>query len=144
MCSIFGTVQVDNFYVGGNETVCGHTVELRTLINCISPWRRLTMELSEIRMWFRLDDVCGGPNVFVLHCVVLCFFVLFCVLFVLCRSVYCVCVCVCVLLPPGGYPIAVNKYIMYVLWDPVCNCVVIAMLHAERRSFIMCELLRNK
>jgi hypothetical protein len=36
---------------------------------------------------------------------------------ILCRSVYCVCVCVCVcvctvLLPPGGYPIAVNKYII--------------------------------
>jgi len=41
-------------------------------------------------------------------CVVLCIvcFVLFYVLYV------CVCVCVCtVLLPPGGYPIAVNKYI---------------------------------
>ena len=40
--------------------------------------------------------------------------VLFYVLFVLC-PVYCVCVCVCVctvLLPPGGYPIAVNKYII--------------------------------
>jgi len=43
-------------------------------------------------------------------------FVLFCLLFVLCRSVYCVCVCVqmcTVLLPSGGYPIAVNKYIIY-------------------------------
>jgi len=45
-------------------------------------------------------------------------FVLIYVLFVLCRSVYCVCVCVCVcvmcaaLLPPGGYPIAVNKCII--------------------------------
>jgi len=41
-------------------------------------------------------------------------FVLFYVLLVLCRCVYCVCVCVwmcTVLLPPGGYPIAVNKYI---------------------------------
>jgi len=48
-------------------------------------------------------------------------FVLFYVLFVLCRSLYClfcvvlciVCVYMCtVLLPPGGYPIAVNKYII--------------------------------
>jgi hypothetical protein len=43
------------------------------------------------------------------------FFVLFYVLFVLCRSVYCLCanvywMCI-VLLPPGGYPIAVKKYI---------------------------------
>ena len=38
-------------------------------------------------------------------------FVLFYVLFVLCPSVYCVCVCT-VLLPPGGYPIAVNKYVI--------------------------------
>jgi len=37
--------------------------------------------------------------------------VLFYVLFVLCRSVYCVCVCT-VLLPPGGYPIAVNIHII--------------------------------
>jgi len=34
-------------------------------------------------------------------------------------SVYCVCVCVCVqmctvLLPPGGYPIAVKKYIIHI------------------------------
>ena len=43
-------------------------------------------------------------------------FVLFCVLFVLCRSVYCLCVNVyCITatrLPPGGYPIAVSKYII--------------------------------
>jgi hypothetical protein len=42
------------------------------------------------------------------------FFVLFCALFGLCRSAYCLCVnvywmCI-VLLPPGGYPIAVKKY----------------------------------
>ena len=46
-------------------------------------------------------------------CVVLCIFVLFFVLFVLCRSLYCLCVYMCtVLLPPAGYPIAV-KYISY-------------------------------
>jgi len=40
-------------------------------------------------------------------------FALFYVLFVLCRSLYCVCVYMCtVLLLPGGYPIAV-KYIIY-------------------------------
>jgi hypothetical protein len=38
-------------------------------------------------------------------------FVLFYILFVLCRSVCCVCVMCIVLLAPGGYPIAVNKYI---------------------------------
>jgi len=41
-------------------------------------------------------------------------FVLFYVLFVLCCSVYCLCVLMCtVLLPLGGHPIAVNKFIMY-------------------------------
>jgi len=35
-------------------------------------------------------------------------FVLFYVLLVLCRSVY----CLCALLPPGGYPTAVKKYII--------------------------------
>jgi hypothetical protein len=61
-------------------------------------------------------------SVYCLFCVVLCIvcFVSFCVLFVLCCSMYClfcvvlciVCVYMCiVLLPPGGYPIAVNKYI---------------------------------
>jgi hypothetical protein len=40
-------------------------------------------------------------------------FVLFYVLFVLCRSVYCLCVMCTELLPPGGDPIAVNKYIIY-------------------------------
>ena len=40
-------------------------------------------------------------------------FVLFYVSFVLCRSVYCVCVWMCtVLLPSGGYPISVNKYVI--------------------------------
>jgi hypothetical protein len=39
--------------------------------------------------------------------------VLFYILFVLCRSLYCLCVYMCTeLLPPGGYPIAV-KYIIY-------------------------------
>jgi len=39
--------------------------------------------------------------------------VLFYVLFVLCRSVYCVCVQTCaVLLPPSGYPIAIDKCII--------------------------------
>ena len=47
-------------------------------------------------------------------------FVLFYILFVLCRSVYCVCVCVCVcvctvLQPQVGNPIAVNKYIIYMI-----------------------------
>jgi len=45
--------------------------------------------------------------------IVLCIIVLFYVLFVLCRSVYSFCVYICtLLLPPGGYPIAVNKYII--------------------------------
>jgi hypothetical protein len=39
-------------------------------------------------------------------------FVLFYVLFVLCRSVYRLCVNVYWLLPPAGYPTAVNKYII--------------------------------
>ena len=40
-------------------------------------------------------------------------FVLFYVLFVVCRSVYCLCVYMCtVLLPLGGYTIAVNKYLI--------------------------------
>jgi len=38
--------------------------------------------------------------------------VLFYVLFVLYRSVYCLCVKCTVLLPPGDNPIAVNKYII--------------------------------
>ena len=38
--------------------------------------------------------------------------VLFYVLFVLYRSMYCLCVNVYVLLPPGDNPIAVNKYII--------------------------------
>jgi len=45
--------------------------------------------------------------------VVLCIFVLFYVLFVLCRSLYFLCVCMCTeLLPPGGYPIAVKYHII--------------------------------
>jgi len=50
--------------------------------------------------------------------VVLCIvcFVSFCLLCVCVCVCMCVCVCVCVcaraLLPPGGYPIAVNKYII--------------------------------
>ena len=40
--------------------------------------------------------------------------VLFYVLFVLCRSVYCFCVYMCtVLLPPGVNPIAVNKHLFF-------------------------------
>jgi hypothetical protein len=47
-------------------------------------------------------------------CVVLCIFVLFYVLFVLCRSLYCLGVYVCTeLLPPSGYPIAVKYIISY-------------------------------
>jgi hypothetical protein len=46
----------------------------------------------------------------------LCCSTYFCVvlrIFVLCRFIYCLCVYMCtVLLPPGGYPIAVNKYII--------------------------------
>jgi len=47
-------------------------------------------------------------------------FVLFCLLFVLCRFVYCLCVEMCaVLLPPGGYPTAVNKYMNIIsYYDP--------------------------
>ena len=43
-------------------------------------------------------------------------FVLFCVLLVLCCSLYCL--CVNVLLPPGYNPIAVNKYII----SRIANC----------------------
>jgi len=44
-------------------------------------------------------------------CVVLCIFMLFYVLFVLYRSLYCLCVYMCTeVLPPGGYPIAVKIY----------------------------------
>jgi len=39
-------------------------------------------------------------------------FVLFYVLFVLCHSVYCLLYMYTVLLPTGGYPIAVNKHII--------------------------------
>jgi hypothetical protein len=46
----------------------------------------------------------GPPALFLI-------FVLFYVLFVLCRSVYCLLYMYTVLLPPGGYPAAVNKYI---------------------------------
>jgi len=61
-----------------------------------------------------------------IFCVVLYIFVLFYVLFVLCRSLYCLCLYMCTeLLPPGGYPIAVNKYIVYVLLSispaSICN-----------------------
>ena len=38
--------------------------------------------------------------------------VLFCVLFVLCRSVYCLCVNVYCTTAPGGYPTAINRYIV--------------------------------
>jgi hypothetical protein len=57
-----------------------------------------------------------GPHssTLVVVCVVRLLFVLFYILFVLCSSLYCLCVCMCtVLLPPGGYPTAVNKYISY-------------------------------
>ena len=41
-------------------------------------------------------------------------FVLFYVLFVLCRSLYCLCLYMCTeLLPPGGYPVAVKYIISY-------------------------------
>jgi len=61
--------------------------------------------------------VCQFLCIFVLFflyifCVVLCIFVLFYVFFVLCRSLYCVYMCT-VLLPPGGYPIAVKYIISY-------------------------------
>jgi len=57
--------------------------------------------------------------------------VFFYVLFVLCRSVYFLCVYMCtVLLPPGGYPIAVNKYVIY-LYVFVCMCIfVYVCMHA--------------
>jgi hypothetical protein len=50
MSSIYGTVHVDDFYVGVDETVSGHKVELRTLNTCISPLRQVTMEQSEIKL----------------------------------------------------------------------------------------------
>jgi len=52
--------------------------------------------------------------------VVLCIFVLFYLLFVLCRSLYCLCVYMCTeLLPPGDYPVAVKYIISYHLLHPV-------------------------
>ena len=45
---------------------------------------------------------------------------LFYVLFVLFHSLYCLCVYMCtVLMPPGGYPIAVNKYIISLPFWPI-------------------------
>ena len=52
-------------------------------------------------------------------------FVLFYVLFVLCLSVYFLCAYVYCILPPGGYPNAVNKYII-----PFASCRAIRF-HAQ-------------
>ena len=69
-------------------------------------------------------------------------------IFVLCRSVYCVyvcvCVCVCVnvylLLPSGGYPIAVNKYIIsrWMLWPDVhARCIYIGLTPHACETFVI-------
>jgi hypothetical protein len=72
------------------------------------------------QMWGLNPQIWGTANTklpIFLCCSMYClFFVLFYVLLVLCRFVYCLCVnvywmCI-VLLPPGGYPIAVKKYII--------------------------------
>ena len=85
---------------------------------------------------------CLCCSMYCLFCVILCIvcFVSFCVLFVLCHSVYClfcvilciVCVYTCtVLLPPGGYPIAV-KYIIYVITYLYIISYIISHLQKNR------------
>jgi len=63
-------------------------------------------------------------------------FVLFYVLFVLCRSLYCLCVNVCtVLLPPGGYPVAVNKYII--------SCIISGRSRQWQTTYVQLNLPRK-
>jgi len=53
------------------------------------------------------------PDPLLIKCVYIYIYIYIYILFVLSRSLYCLCVYMCtVLLPPGGYPIAV-KYISY-------------------------------
>jgi len=83
-------------------------------------------------------------------CVVLCIFVLFYIF--LCCSVYClfcvvpciVCLYMCtVLLPPGGYPIAVNKYIIlfFFIWRnspqwAIASSFTRFLDHTQRRTTV--------
>jgi len=62
---------------------------------------------------------------------------LFCVL--LC--IVCVCVCVCtVLLPPGGYPIAVNKYItLHSIWRTTITRLSLNSIRLTHKDTTCCH-----
>ena len=60
-------------------------------------------------------------------CVVLCIFVFY-VLFVLCRSLYCLCVYAYLLLPPGDHPIAI-KYISYIITYHIILYIIYHIYH---------------